>query len=81
MATFDVRKDIAASTTLILFADTRGGGFEEYSQGYSIRKAVDFRSGIQIDDEDEGFILISTKQHALDLIKALEKAIELKWLK
>ena len=81
MAAFDVRNDNGVELDTILFADTRGGGFEEYSQGYSIRKAVDFRSGIQIDDEDEGFILISTKQHALDLIKALEKAIELKWLK
>lgn len=80
MATFDVRDNNSSEVDTILFADTRGG-FEEYSQGYSIRKSVDFRSGIQIDDEDGGFILISTKQHALDLIKALEKAIELKWLK
>lgn len=79
MATFDVRNDNSGELDTILFADTRGG-FEEYSQGYSIRKSTDFRSGIQIDDDD-GFILISTKQHALDLIKALEKAIELKWLK
>lgn len=80
MATFDVRSQNTSEVDTITFADSRGGQ-EEYCQGYSIRKSVDFNSGIQIDDNDDSFVLISTKQHALDLIKALEKAIELKWLK
>lgn len=81
MATFDVRLENTAEVDTITFADSRGGGQEEYCQGYSIRKSIDFNSGIQIDDDDDSFVLISTKQHALDMIKALEKAIELGWLK
>lgn len=79
MATFDVRSENTCEVDTITFADSRGGQ-EEYYQGYSIRKSTDFNSGIQIDDDDDGFVLISTKQHALDLIKALEKTIELGWL-
>lgn len=79
MATFDVRSENTSEVDTITFADSRGGQ-EGYCQGDSIRKSVDFNSGVQIDDKNEGFILISTEQHALDLIKALEKAIELKWL-
>lgn len=79
MATFDVREKDGGVVNAIVFGNRRGG-FEDYAQGFSIRKSVDFREGVQIDDEDEGFTLISTKQHALDLIKALEKAIELNWL-
>lgn len=43
----------------------------------------DGRKGhVKLTDSDEGSCLdVTDKQHALDLIKGLEKAIELGWLK
>lgn len=79
MATFDVRDKTGGVVDAIIFGSQRGG-FEDYAQGFSIRKSVDSREGVQINDAEGEFILISTKQHALDLIKALEKVIELNWL-
>lgn len=77
MATFDVRKDVAASTTLILFAD------EVVGTTHVAHKLTPCFQGshVAIGDSCNDEVLLHSKEHALDAIKAIQKAIELGWLK
>lgn len=70
MATFDVRKDVAGQTTRILFASTHvAHQLTRFSKDH-----------VAIGDSND-VVLLHSKQHALDAIKAIQKAIELEWLK
>lgn len=73
MTTFDVRNEELTAIDEILFWKGAGNYAEVLHEGAS-------KGEVAIRDQDD-VILIQNKQHALDLIKALEKAIELQWLK
>ena len=72
MATFDVR-DKGETVDKIIFWDGVGTYAEEL-----IQHGMD---EVSIYDGSGDCVIVQDKQHALDMIKALEKAIELKWLK
>lgn len=74
MSTFDVRLP-TEEITCIKFADPDSN----YYHAMTLEPAKDNR--VNIYDEDSDKVVISDKEHALDLIKALYKAIELGWLK
>ena len=76
MATFDVRKDVAATTTCILFADETVGSTHV---AYQLTRFGG--EHVVIGDSANDEVLLHSKQHALDAIKAIQKAIELGWLK
>ena len=72
MATFDVR-DKGESIDKIVF--WKG------SSSYYANVVVPYGPyGVSIYDKKGEYVVVKDKGHALDLIKALEKAIELKWL-
>lgn len=71
MATFDVR-----STTEVSEIVFWSGGCN-----YAEKITPNWNDGAAIYDLSGDHVVIQDKQHALDMIKALEKAIELKWLK
>ena len=73
MATFDVRDEDLAAIDEILFWKGAGNYAEVLHEGVC-------KGEVAIRDHGD-VILLQNKQHALDLIKALEKAIELQWLK
>lgn len=78
MATFDVRNSGNEGITEIVFAD------EEDTQGFVQAYRLNFGcfredNPIAIDD-GENCVIINTKEHAENLIKALRKAIELGWI-
>lgn len=78
MSTIDVRNISSSTVHEIRFADaeSRGGSYQAsvISQGTC--------NDIEIYEGDNGdYIRVLSIEHAQDLIKALEKAIELEWLK
>lgn len=75
MASIDIRAEQDQEITEIVFADQKDR--DDVSQAHLI---CDHSGCITIDDGAES-VFINSKQHALDLIKALEKAIELGWVK
>lgn len=72
MATFDVR-DKGETVDKIVF----WSGVGNYANAITEFEG----EGISIYDRSGDHVVVQDKQHALDMIKALEKAIELKWLK
>lgn len=75
---FDVRTDENFKVDKIIFANPLCKQ-EQYDIAHSITQGGIYKGMVSIGDK-QTFILIQDKQHALHLIKALEKAIELKWL-
>ncbi|WPJ20622.1 hypothetical protein vBPFY1MI_139 [Pseudomonas phage vB_PF_Y1-MI] len=78
MAIFDVRKDVVEHTTRIVFAEPTS------ERTFVAHFIVPFNRrdhAISIGDGTGEKVVISSKQHALDLIKALEKSIAVGWLK
>ena len=65
--------------TTIIFADEESDAGT--TQGYMIQQGDGHDDLIKIIDNQDDFVYISSKQHAKDLIKALEKAISLGWVK
>jgi hypothetical protein len=76
--TFDVRTDKNFEVDEIVFANPLCKQ-ETDSIAHSIIQPSVYKGMVSIKDH-EAFVLVQDKQHALNLIKALEKAIELKWL-
>lgn len=75
MSTFDVRNSNQDNITKIVFADDRS------EDGYVQACTIEFGlTHLEIYDGADS-VIINSKQHALDLIKAIEKAIELGWVK
>lgn len=74
MSSFDVRTSTPDEIDVIVFADTHAS--------YSIADRLEKRprtSVIAIVDEQDDHLYIGSKEDALNLIKALNKAIELNW--
>lgn len=76
MAVFDVRKDVNEAITEIVFAEA------EDDAGFSVayKLSNEFNDVTIWDDQDES-VRVRSIEHAQNLIKALNKAIELGWLK
>lgn len=80
MATIDIRNEVDDKVTVIVFADGEG------ADGITQAKAIalyDYNGVpyVSIEDMDGDVVIINSKEHAQNLIKALNKAIELGWLK
>lgn len=76
MSVFDVRVSVdEEGITDIVFSDLSPCG----SQAFCILQASS--SIIKICDDQDDYVLIRSKEHAKNLIKALEKSFELDWLK
>ena len=78
MAIFDIRKDLTEPTTRIVFAErtVEHTNIAHFIVPWSCRV-----NAISIEDGTNEKVVVISKQHALDLIKALEKSITLGWLK
>lgn len=78
MSIFDVRKDVTEPTTRIEFAERT---VDSTCVAHFIVPFNRRDHAISIGDGTGEKVVISSKQHALDLIKALEKSIQIEWLK
>lgn len=72
---YDIREDEYEDITEIVFAN--GHNDNGTSQAYSVLKENGY---VEIHGNLE-FVIVGSKEHAKNLIKALEKAISLGWLK
>lgn len=73
---FDVRDEKEERIGAIAFADREESPF----QAYVINQSSAYSNTVEIHDGDE-YVLVRDKEHAKNMIKALNKAIELGWLK
>lgn len=71
---YDVREDGYEQITEIVFANENNN--EGTSQAYSILRENGY---VEVHDSLE-FVIVDSKEHAKNFIKALEKAIDLGWL-
>lgn len=78
MSTLDIRKDITEPTTRIVFAERTA---EHTSIAHFLVQWPRRDNAVSIEDGTNEKVIVMSKQHALDLIKALEKSIALGWLK
>jgi hypothetical protein len=76
MSTFDVRTDSSNPITEIVFAETHHSAGSLQAYKLEPRTSGDIR----IYDGDD-YVYVNSAEHARDLIKALEKAIEFGWVK
>lgn len=74
MATIDVREE-SSEVTAITFYSLSGPDFHNLAA-----KITKQRSGVIISDGSD-FVVVENQLHAMNLIKALNKAVELGWLK
>lgn len=73
---FDVRPMTTETIKKIVFADQSSNGVH---QGYALEEYAPANK-VRLIDGTGSFIYLRSKQHALDLKKALDKATELGWL-
>lgn len=78
MAKFDVRNTTEEEITVIIFHDAEDSSCGDglafcLSQGLTV--------AVRIEDSDGDMVLIKDRAHAENLIKALNKAIDLGWFK
>lgn len=71
----DVRDDVDTVVDTIVFAD----GSDSYINAVRLDKGSS-ESILRIYDEEDDFVCITSKEHAENLIKALQKAIEFRWV-
>jgi hypothetical protein len=76
MAVFDVREDVEESITEIVFAEKKDN--EGTSLAYKMGRMW---NGVALHDDTGEKVLVQSAQDAQSLIKALNKAIELGWLR
>lgn len=74
MATIDVRGEVEDVVQVIKFSDS----YATHLVGEWIGEEGSF---VMLYDDNYDHVVINDKQHALNLIKALNKAIELGWLR
>ena len=79
MAVIDVRKNNSEDTTAVIFSEYRGTEHQDVAS--TIVKSGDYRGCVEVWDGALDFVLIESVEHARNLKKALDKAIELGWLK
>lgn len=75
MSVFDIRDKVFPSINTIVFADAQHGSYINATQLINTIGGV-----IRIYDEEDDFVCITSLEHTENLIKALQKAIELKWV-
>ena len=73
MTTIDVRYAKEEVVRVIKFSDSSATHLAAEGIGEDI--------DVMLYDDNEDFVVINDKEHALNLIKALNKAIELGWLR
>lgn len=78
MSSYDVRKNSSEDITEVVFYEDYGK--ENQDVANLIVKSDDYRGCVEVRDNGE-FVLIESVEHARNLQKALDKAIELGWLK
>lgn len=78
MAVFDVRKE-NNEIEKIIFNSVEGVS-TGWDVAYYLRKWDEEDGLVEINDR-HGFVLVESAEHANDIKKALDKAIELGWLK
>jgi hypothetical protein len=84
MSVLDVRNDKVQEFTTIRFADQTGRN--SVTHAHELMKWENSSNMIVVADSDYdvdesmGYVVVSSAEHANDLIKALKKAIELGWL-
>lgn len=78
MATIDVREAGVATVDKIMFY---GDCFEESAAALEIDRCEVHTGCVAItaSDEEMGVLALENKEHALNLIKAIHKALELGW--
>lgn len=79
MSEFDVRKDKTVTSIIFNDANSQDGVFVAYKITPWINKGIRLED-IEYDGDDIGYVVLTDKDQALNLIKALEKAVELGWL-
>lgn len=77
MSTLDIRKDIPSPVNKILFGD------EAFEGTLMAHKLTRFHHDqfVAIGDSSSDRVLLHSKAHAMNAIKAIEQAIALGWLK
>jgi len=75
---FDVRNDGAGEVDEVVFAD--GKAADGSYQAHRIEPHTKGRD-VKVFDGSGDYVYVNSEDHARDLIKALNKAIELGWLK
>ncbi len=80
MTTFDIRKEGSEEITKIVFADEAERDYDETARVFRLVKDSD-GPFILVEDENGTYVVVDTKERTLNLIKALNKAIELGWVK
>ena len=78
MTVFDVRKENSKIEKIVF--NSVEGGYSGYNVGYYLRKWDEDDGLVGINDR-HGLVLVESAEHARNLQKALDKAIELGWLK
>lgn len=79
MSVFDVRNNPVEEITQIVFAESRLDDEDSPPQAYKlVTSPLDY---IALYDGVGEHVFINSKEHAENLIKALNKAIELGWVK
>ena len=80
MSTYDVRSNNEEVITEIVFADCQDSN--DFSQAYRIFPDVvtHTKQKYIVISEDIDSVIINSKEHDLNLIEALNKAIELGWI-
>lgn len=81
MSVFDVRKQSEECVDTLIFADENS--LDDEPQAYKVFHSQHnkFGSYIEIMDGEGDVVIINNKEHAENLIKALNKAVELGWIK
>lgn len=74
---YDVRTESAEEITDIVFADKDSETFRPVYQAYFLTKGSNC---LLIRDGSES-VIVSSAAHASDLIRALQKAIDIDWIK
>lgn len=76
----DVRDETTTQVTEIQFSDNFD--FTGEPQAFKlVRKEGSSYGKYLLISDDHDLLVVTTRQHALDLITALQKAIELEWVK
>ena len=78
MTVFDVRKENSKIEKIVF--NSIEGEASGYDVGYYLREWDEEDGLVEIHDR-HGFVLVESAEHARNLQKALDKAIELGWLK
>lgn len=85
---YDVRKEAVGEITEIVFAEPKHKP-QSVSHSFKVEKFRHSVNMVVIADEEKdnnqdssiGYVVVSSADHAKDLMKALEKAIDLGWIK